>query len=286
MTWQLRFWGVRGSIPCPGPGTARYGGNTACLAIEGPEGAPLVLDAGTGARALGLDLEARRADEVNVLLSHTHWDHIQGLPFFAPLYRRGGVVRLRGPARRPGDLRQVLEAQMAPAVFPVPPSALEAQVEVEEVEEGWSEIAGWMVRGMRLCHPGVTFGYRLERQGLAGSLAYLTDNELTGQAHGAAPQWRADLVHFLRGVSTLVHDAMYAEDQLPSRAGWGHSSPRQAVALAAEAGCRRLVLFHHNPDHDDTALDALLETTRAEASRVAAGLTVEAAIEGETLTLE
>jgi ribonuclease BN (tRNA processing enzyme) len=245
----------------------------------------LVLDAGTGARDLGRHLAGVAGLEIEVLLSHTHWDHIQGLPFFAPCYQADAKVRLTGPARRPGDLRQVLDSQMAPAVFPIPPSALQASIEILEVAEGSFDAAGWTVGAFPLCHPGATLGYRLEHPGVPGGLAYVTDNELAGARHGVGPAWRRSLVDFLQGVHTLVHDTTYEDEVIGRRAGWGHSSPAEAITLAAEAGCRRLVLFHHDPDLDDQRLDPVVAAAQALAARQAPGLEVEPAREGLILSL-
>lgn len=279
----LRFWGVRGSIPCPGPGTVRYGGNTSCVSIGSDDGGLLVLDAGTGIRALGNLLQATNAPSVDLLLSHVHWDHIQGLGFFLPLYDGAAQVRIIGPRQEPG-LRTVLERLSAWENFPIPPSRWEGVAGVKEIGAGTVSVSGWTVGAFRLCHPGHTLGYRLERPGVK-PVAYLPDNELAGNAHGVPDGWRPALVDFLRGVETLIHDATWTEEQRERYAGWGHSSSSEAVRLAGEAGCRRLVLFHHNPDHDDHAVDALLDEARAEAGGMAPGLEVEAAIEGAALVL-
>ncbi len=281
----LRFWGVRGSIPCPGPATVRYGGNTACVTLDAPGAHTLVLDAGTGLRALGLALQRRSEPIVlDLLLSHTHWDHIQGLPFFFPLYAEGARVRILGP-RQAGGLRGVLERQMTWETFPIPPSAQVGLTEVVDVESGPIAVDGWSVHAFRLCHPGHTLGYRVERPGVA-PLAYVTDNELAGGVHQPDPAWRDGLVDFLQGVHTLVHDTTWAEDRLPAVAGWGHSSPLQAITLARDAGVQRVILFHHDPDQDDTAMDRHLAAARTGAARLAPGLSVVAAVEGEAMRLE
>lgn len=280
---RLRFWGVRGSIPCPGPATVRYGGNTSCMALEQAEGDPVIFDAGTGIRELAREL--RRSGKpvtAHVLLTHIHWDHIHGLPFFFPLYREDTAVTIYGPAHAAG-LRGLLERQMTWEMFPIAPSA---QVGLRAVIEAGSEpfpVAGWEVRTQRLCHPGPTQAYRLTRA--RQDFAYVTDNELAGGAHGVGPAWRDDLVHFLTGVHTLVHDATWADDEVEAYPGWGHSCPRQAIMLARDVGCRRLVLFHHNPEHDDGAMDRHLEQARLTAAATAPGLDVVAAREGESLEL-
>lgn len=283
---QLRFWGVRGSIPAPGRATARYGGNTACVTLEA-RGAPVVvLDAGTGIRLCGRGLEDAGVAAIQVLLSHTHWDHVQGFPWLPALYRAGATVRVSGPE----GLEEALERLLARRMWPRPVSA---RLEIGSVSpsrttgsgvEGTFELEGWWVRCAALAHPGPTLAYRLERQGSA-AVAYATDNELAG-GHGMEANWAETLVDFMRGVHTLVHDATNAPDQRETRRGWGHSSAEEAVELAARAGCRRVVLFHYDPDHDDAMVDALLGAARRHAAVLAPGLVVEAAHEGMTLTLE
>jgi phosphoribosyl 1,2-cyclic phosphodiesterase len=288
VAYTLTFWGTRGSIPTPGPRTARYGGNTACVSITGSNGRLLILDAGSGLRPLGHELMRRPSGPLtaDLLLSHTHWDHIQGLPFFKPLSSRGNSICIFGAAQEGVRLEEILRRQMDPMVFPVPLTAFAATVRVTEIDEGEIPIAGFAVRAFRLRHPGTTFGYRLTPEGAGRDIAYVTDNELDGSGIYPVPaDWRADLVRFLDSTDTLIHDAMYPETIIQARRGWGHSSPRQAVDLAAEAGCRRLVLFHHEPEHDDDALDRLLDDTRAYARRVAGALEVEAAAEGLELSL-
>ena len=287
MSSILRFWGTRGSIPTPGPGTIRYGGNTACVSVTAG-GRLVILDAGSGLRPLGHELMLRRdgALRADVLISHTHWDHIQGLPFFKPLSARGNEFCIYGANQNGVRLEEILRRQMDPMVFPVPLTAVAARVEVCEIGAGDFSVGGFEVAAYRLRHPGTTLGYRLTPAGGGGRVAYITDNELgDGGDYPVGPGWRAGLVRFLRDVDTVIHDAMYSEQIIQSRRGWGHSTPRQAVELAAEAGCRRLVLFHHEPEHDDDALDRLLADTREHASRVAAGLEVIAAAEGSELAV-
>ena len=287
MSSILRFWGTRGSIPTPGPGTIRYGGNTACVSVTAG-GRLVILDAGSGLRPLGHELMLRRdgALRADVLISHTHWDHIQGLPFFKPLSARGNEFCIYGANQNGVRLEEILRRQMDPMVFPVPLTAVAARVEVCKIDAGEFSVGGFEVAAYRLRHPGTTLGYRLTPAGGGGTVAYITDNELgEGGDYPVGPGWRAGLVRFLRDVDTVIHDAMYSEQIIQSRRGWGHSTPRQAVELAAEAGCRRLVLFHHEPEHDDDALDRLLADTREHARRVATGLEVIAAAEGSELTV-
>lgn len=288
MTTEVTFWGTRGSIPTPGAGTTRYGGNTPCVSLSG--GGPLlILDAGSGLRCLGHELmqsPSPKALRANLLLSHTHWDHIQGLPFFKPLSVRGNSVCVFGAAQDGVALEEILGRQMDPMVFPVPLKALAASIRVQDIADGHFELDGFRVDAFRLRHPGTTLGYRVAPLDGGRELAYLTDNELGSGGHYDLPDtWREGLIERLRGVDTLIHDAMYAESMIEARAGWGHSTPAQAIELAAASGCRRLVLFHHEPEHDDGDIDAMLETARAHAKSVAPGLTIIAAAEGTTLPL-
>ena len=287
MTATLRFWGTRGSIPTPGPGTTRYGGNTACLSISGA-GRLVILDAGSGLRPLGHDLMARRNGplQADILISHTHWDHIQGLPFFKPLSAPGNEFCIFGAAQNGVALEEILRHQMDPMVFPVPLTALAAKVQVTEVVPGEFSLTDFRVSAYRLRHPGTTLGYRLTPRTPGRSIAYVTDNELgEGGDYPVGPDWRPGLANFLRGTDTLIHDAMYSEQIVQARRGWGHSTPREAVEIAGEAGCRRLVLFHHEPEHDDAAIDRLLEDTREFAHRTVPALEVDAAAEGLELPL-
>jgi phosphoribosyl 1,2-cyclic phosphodiesterase len=283
VTHEVTFWGTRGSIPTPGPDTARYGGNTACISVGGPDGRLVILDAGSGLRPLGHELmkQRKRALTTDILLSHTHWDHIQGLPFFKPLSDRETSVYIYGAAQEGVPLKEILGRQMDPMVFPVPLNALAASLTVVEIEPGDINIDDFRICTFRLRHPGTTLGYRLVPSSGGRELAYVTDNELgPGGNYEVPSDWRARMVEFVEGADTLIHDAMYLDQIIQARAGWGHSTPRQAVELAREGRCRRLILFHHEPEHDDGAIDRLLADTRAYAARVAPGLQVEAAAEG------
>lgn len=289
MPYTVTFWGTRGSIPTPGPHTARYGGNTPCVSVAAGGDRLVVLDAGTGIRPLGLavDREDQGPLTLEILLTHCHWDHIQGLPFFKPLFRNGNVVRIFGTPQEDVSLETILERQNHPSVFPIPLRALAAKLSVNVIIPGEEfEVDGFRVETIRLRHPGTTLAYRLTPTEGGASMAYVTDNELgPGGSYDVPEDWRARMVKFLEGVDLLIHDGMYSADLLATRAGWGHSSPAEAVALAAEAGAKRLVFFHHEPDHDDAAIDRLLSGARAAAMRSAPSLVVDAAMEGLTFTL-
>ena len=290
VAYTVTFWGTRGSIPTPGAHTARYGGNTPCVAVEGTGGQLVILDAGTGIRALGLKLVEQQNGAVNaeILLSHAHWDHIQGLPHFKPFFAPGNAVRIWGSRQGTMSLEAILRQQMDPAVFPVPLDALSAKLTVQQVESGEFSVGEFRVRTIKLRHPGTTLGFRLTPAGGGGapSMAYVTDNELgSGGQYSTAASWRKEFVEFLRGVDLLIHDAMYTPVELESHRGWGHSTYAEAVLLAADAGAARLVLFHHEPEHDDKAMDDLLAAARREARAQGRPVEVLGAQEGMQLTL-
>ena len=289
MSHTVTFWGTRGSIPTPGPGTTRYGGNTPCISVTNGGDRLVILDAGSGLRCLGHELMLSRGEmplRADLLISHTHWDHIQGLPFFKPLSARGNAVRVFGAAQEGVPLEDILGRQMDRMVFPVPLKALAAAITVTDIGAESFEIDGFRVSTCRLRHPGTTLGYILEPTGGGRKFAYLTDNELgEGGSYPVPDDWRAGLVECLAGVDTLIHDAMYTDQMIRARAGWGHSTPKQAVDLAVEAGCRRLILFHYEPEHDDATMDRIVSDARAYARGRAPRLEVDAAVEGLTFTL-
>jgi phosphoribosyl 1,2-cyclic phosphodiesterase len=288
MAYTVTFWGTRGSIPTPGAHTARYGGNTSCVALEGPGEQLVILDAGTGIRGLGTTLVERQngAVQAEILLSHTHWDHIQGLPYFKPFFAAGNSVRIWGSKQGATSLDEILHLQMDPAVFPIPLTAVAATLTVQEVRAGGEfTVGGFRARAMQLRHPGTTLAYRLVPAAGGRSVAYVTDNELgPGGSYDTPSTWHRDLLKFLSGVDLLIHDAMYTPAELETHRGWGHSSYEEAVALAAEAGVKRLVMFHHEPEHDDGALDAVLAAARRSAAQ-RGSLEVIAAQEGMHLSL-
>jgi len=288
MAYTVTFWGTRGSVPTPGSHTARYGGNTPCVAVGGPGGDLVILDAGTGIRALGLQLVERQNGAVSaeILLSHAHWDHIQGLPHFKPFFAPGNAVRIWGSRQGTTSLEAILRQQMDPAVFPVPLDALSATLTVQQVAPGEFTVGQFAVRAMQLQHPGTTLGYRLTPRAGGPTMAYLTDNELGAIDRYQVPRsWRKELRAFLADVDLLIHDAMYTPEELETHRGWGHSTWAEAVELAADVGAKRLVLFHHEPEHGDDLLDAVLEQARRAAQARRQPAEVLAAKEGMELTL-
>lgn len=287
MTIAVTFWGARGTIATPGPQTARYGGNTACVEVTDGSDNLLILDAGTGIRSLGRALLARNGPagvRADIILSHAHWDHIQGLPYFAPLFMKGNVLKVWGPKQGDVAMETILRQMMHPAVFPVPLDALAATLEVEHVTETPFQTPGFTVRSMRVRHPAVTMGYRLERRE-GRSLVYVTDDELgPGGDYRVGPDWRRRFEEFCGGCDLLIHDSTYTPAEYPTHTGWGHSTFVEAIELAHAAGVKRLALFHHDPEHGDEQMDRIAEQAREAAGRLG-GLEVFAAVEGQTVEL-
>jgi phosphoribosyl 1,2-cyclic phosphodiesterase len=300
-TARIKFWGVRGSIPTPGPTTVRYGGNTSCVEIRA-DGEIIVLDAGSGIRLLGQSLQHEFGSEpikLALLISHTHWDHIQGLPFFLPAYSSKNQIRVFGYDGTRTRLGEILADQMETPFFPVHLSALPGKIAIEELKEMEFEIGRVRVRSKFLNHPGVCAGYRVYTS--AGSVAFLPDNEpfeqleeqmrTRGIENNGVRQFkserdeRADLVEFLRDTDVLILDAQYTDEEYQAHVGWGHGSISSVVSLAAEADAKRLILFHHDPNHDDAMVDRMVEKARMQIAQTGKSITVEAAQEGSELIL-
>lgn len=288
---QVRFWGTRGSIPAPGSTTIRYGGNTACVELRSNSGAHLVLDCGTGARLLGRQMveqsqrDGQPASGV-LLIGHTHWDHIQGLPFFAPLFQDGTTWDVYGPRGLNESIAQTLAGQMQYQYFPVTLEQLAARVTFHDLVEGTFEIGDMRVTTQYLNHPALTLGYRIEADGV--SVVYSCDQEPFDPAladGGEIPAEGADGRHvmFMAGADLIIHDAQYRPEEYRNRRGWGHSTSDYAIAVAGAAKARTLVLFHHDPDHDDDTVDAMLAAGQAQAARTGYPRSVVAAAEGAVI---
>jgi phosphoribosyl 1,2-cyclic phosphodiesterase len=248
----------------------------------------IILDAGTGIRELGRSLLERGNGQpiaADIFLTHTHWDHIQGIPFFAPLFREGNNFTIWGSRSLQSRIGRVLRDQMSPVVFPVSFEDLEAHVEFRELAEGRRSIRGYEVSTLAVRHPGGAMGYRFTTGNPRGrSLVYVSDNELSSEArYDDTPGWRERLVEFVRGASVLVHDTMYTSNEYGSFVGWGHSTYDQAVELALDADVERLVLFHHRPERSDEEVDRCVERCRATVARRGRALEVLAAAEGMSL---
>jgi phosphoribosyl 1,2-cyclic phosphodiesterase len=282
---RVRFWGTRGSIATPGPSTVRYGGNTSCVEVRSSTGTLIVLDCGTGARPLGLQLVADAPEGAvggSLLLGHTHWDHIQGLPFFAPLFR-SCHWDVYGPRGTNESLHQTLAGQMRYAYFPVSLDQAGAGLDYHELVEGTFEIDDIVIRAQYLNHPALTLGYRLECDG--GVVCYVADHEPFDPAHGAGGDLLANRdesrhVDFLSGADVVIHDAQYTATEYPDRVGWGHSTVEYAVDVCCAAGVPTTVLFHHDPTHDDATVDGLVAMAK---ERADGATEVIGAVEGAQL---
>ncbi len=251
---NVTLWGTRGSVSSPGPDTVRYGGNTSCVAVRDGAGDLLVLDAGTGIRRLGAAIEPGK--RVDLLLTHLHMDHIQGLGFFDPLFRDDEEVHVWGPSSTLLDLRQRLIRYLSPPLFPVRLRELPCRLEIHDVTDEKFKIGRFTVTAHLVCHPGPTVGYRISEGGT--SVAYLPDHEpalgvaaFPGEAHWTSGYDLAE------GVDLLIHDAQYDSSEYPAQVGWGHSTMQQAASFARLCGAKRLVTFHHDPRHSDAHLDEM-----------------------------
>jgi len=250
----LKFRGVRGSLPSPCPANLRYGGNTTCLEVRVADGSILIIDAGTGIRGLGPELDAAEALSLSLLLTHFHWDHIQGIPFFTPLYDARNHLDVYSP-RSVAEAREILEGQMSAPLFPVPFECLAAVRRFHQVQEPFA-VGPIRVTPFPLNHPQGASGYRLDCAGHA--IVHACDHEPGVQAVDDG------IVRMAEGADVLICDAQYTPEEYPRRRGWGHGTWPDAVRMARRAGVRQLVLTHHDPDHDDAFLDGILALARNE----------------------
>lgn len=252
---RVHLWGTRGSVASPGPDTLRYGGNTACVEVRTPS-ALLILDAGTGIRSLGASLRDHHA-RVDLLLSHLHLDHLQGIGFFEPAYRPDLELHIWGPPSTTEDLRERMTRYLSPPLFPVRLRDLTSNAVLHDVPHEPFTIGDLTVQGAAVIHPGPTVGYRISNG--AHSVVYLPDHEpaLGAPRFPLGPRWTSG--HGLAAdADVLIHDAQYTADEYAARVGWGHSSLEHTWAFAVQAGVGKLVTFHHDPGHSDADLDALV----------------------------
>jgi len=282
----VQYWGVHGTLPTPGEAYLRYGGNTPCVSVD-IGGEPLtVFDCGTGMKRLSDWVMKARPSRFSarIFISHTHWDHINTIPFFAPLYGRGNQIEIFGPYQGDLTIDRAISAQMDSVYFPVTVREFGARIVYRDLREQTLEFGEVRVDTMLLSHPGYCLGYRLTYRGR--SVCYITDNELYQPEHAHRNhRYVEQLADFVRGTDLLITDATYRDHEYPSKIDWGHSSVSQVVELAARAEVKRLHLFHHDPDQTDEDIDLKLEEARAALARMKSKVQCTAPAEGSTVVL-
>ena len=278
---KVKLWGTRGSLASPGADTVRYGGNTSCVSIEGSDGTWLVLDAGTGIRSLGRSLPSD-LKRVDILLTHLHMDHLQGLPFFAPLRNPNVETHVWGPASTMLSLKARLQRYVSPPLFPVSVRDLSPVLQFHELYFDMFEIGEFCIVSQLVIHPNPTVGYRILHKDKV--VTYLPDHEpmLGARTFPRSPEWTSGY-DLAKGVDLLIHDSQYTPDEYQSRVGFGHSNMVQAFEFAALANVKSFVPFHHDPAHSDDQLDQMITDAMQE---VAPGYPVTPGQEGMTFNLE
>ena len=279
---DMAFWGVRGTLPASGENTNKYGGNTSCVSLEFPRRQFFIFDGGSGIKHLGdwLMAERRRKITARIFISHPHWDHINAIPFFAPLYMQGNEFQVLGANQGNISMRELISAQMEGVYFPITLSEFAARVYFDDLEEETIEVDGITVKSKLLSHPGKCLGYRDDYHGR--SVCYITDNEMfleTSEFY--APQYEEKLVKFCHGADVLITDTTYTDEEYKTKVGWGHSCVSKVVELADRAQVKTLCLFHHDPDQDDDAIDRKLEIAAGMLAKRKSATEVLAPREGE-----
>lgn len=290
----VKFWGTRGSIPTPGHKTRKYGGNTSCVEIRFND-TLFICDGGTGLRELGQDLEQRDNGPVraHMFFSHTHWDHIQGFPFFAPAYRPDSKLYVYDVEEHDNRVHRLLLGQMQSDYFPVSFSDLGAHIESAHLEGGTKLIDGVAVRAFEQCHPGKSFAYAFEKEGV--KVVYATDNELDlslldPEAALSTPdalrRLPSDFVEFVSGADLLIADGQYTDEDYVTKVGWGHARAHTVVDLALQAGVRHCAIYHHDPMHSDELVEQKVQSCRQRAEAAGADVVVFGAREGLELKFD
>ena len=276
----MTFYGVRGSTPCSSDSNRRYGGNTSCVVIESDERDPILLDLGTGLRFFGLTQPRDGTFRGTALVSHLHWDHVQGIPFFTPMLSEGSRLDIYGPRQPDVDLADAVRKFIQPPYFPVEIDALAGVFEFHEVENDVFDLDGAKVTVAPVPHCGPTVGYRIDCEGV--SVAYISDHQQPGPD---STEVSSEVLELCQGVDLLIHDAQFDPEEFSGRSDWGHCTVQYAVEVATRSGAARLAMFHHDPSHDDDRIDQMLAAARAHAA-IAGDVEVLAAAEGLTLSFD
>lgn len=252
----MTFWGVRGTLPVPGERAIKYGGNTSCVTLEFPKGEFFIFGAGTGIKELSNHIMATRDGKLNakIFISHPHWDHINALPFFSPLYIPGNEFEILGASHAGASMESLITAQMDDIYFPITMQQLGSSVHFRDLTQGEYEVDGITVKTFLLNHPGNCLGYRIDYN--EHSICYITDNEFfLLDSPNYNPDYINKLSEFIEGADALITDCTYLDNEYPNKVGWGHSCVSQVAAVAHQANVRNLYLFHHDPDQDDEKID-------------------------------
>jgi len=277
---EVTIWGARGSVPVSGPEYLRYGGDTTCLEVRGPDG-PLLIDAGTGIRRAGDRLDDQRVRHISLLFTHAHWDHVLGFPFFRPLYTPGVRIEIYGCLEAQASVREMLGRAMSPPGFPVHLGDVAAELVFHEPCRGHFEAGGLTVTTIPLSHPNGGVGYRIEEG--HRRIVFLTDNELGSVLSGG--RTRAEYERFSAGADLLLHDGELTAEEYHSRRGWGHSTWEDALGLALDAGVSRFGLWHHNMQRDDDAIERIVGECRTRVVAAKAAVECFAARQGDQFTV-
>ncbi len=279
---KLRFWGTRGSIPSPGPDTVKYGGNTTCVELLLNDGTLILFDAGTGIRNFGTKYLKRFTKyHINLFLTHSHWDHIQGFPFFTPAYNENVKIDIYGCPPTYNKLQDILTNQMESRYFPVNFSTLKSKIEFKPINDGSHPIGSATFSFIQNNHPGTAYGFKVEEDGK--QIIFITDNELT-PPKSKSTEW-SEFVSFCHQADILVHDAQYLQHELDVNSGFGHSSYEQAVKLGLEAGVSHLIFFHHNPGRTDDEIDEIVMAMQKNLNSDMKLMSVSAAREGHDIEI-
>ncbi len=288
---EVKFWGTRGSVPVPGKDTIKYGGNTPCVEIRSSSGNEIILDAGTGIRALGnYIVENKSENSLDILLSHYHWDHIQGIPFFVPIYQEGRNITFYGLPGIEKSIKKVISSQMQGDYFPIKIDDVAANLNFEQLKPSESfKLDGVNVDTYNVYHPSPTLTFKLSEN--KGCVVYMTDNELDVEGENGSnlmkkiEEKNKKLIEFCYGCDYLIHDMMFDENLMKQKYGWGHSSNKSLASFAIMAKVKNLIFFHYNPEYNDEKIDSILKETREFLKENGSDINCIAAKEGLTFSV-